>query len=83
MVILLQLYLGHELYALVVWDDSSITSAKRWVGGVRKWQFLLIYSTVHADVGGWTKVIYTKYSKHSNETNTFMGLGRTGRFGQS
>ena len=29
------------------------------------------------------KVIYTKYSKHSNETNTFMGLGRAGRFGQS
>ena len=54
MVILLQLYLGHELYALVVWDGSSIKSAKRWVGGVRKWQFLLIYSTVHADVGGWT-----------------------------
>ena len=34
-------------------DHSSITSAKRWVGGVRKWQFLLIYSTVYADVGGW------------------------------
>ena len=30
-----------------------------------------------------TKVIYTKYSKHSNETNNFMGLGRAGRFGQS
>ena len=29
------------------------------------------------------KVIYTKYSKHSNEANTFMGLGRAGRFGQS
>mgnify|MGYP006975916025 CR=1 FL=1 len=28
------------------------------------------------------KVIYTKYSKHSNETNTFMGLGRAGRLGQ-
>ena len=23
------------------------------VGGVRKWQFLLIYSTIYADVGGW------------------------------
>jgi hypothetical protein len=22
------------------------------VGGVRKWQFLLIYSTIYADVGG-------------------------------
>ena len=30
-----------------------------------------------------SKVIYTKYSKHSNETNTFMGLGKAGRFGQS
>ena len=26
---------------------SSITSSKRWVGGVRKWQFLMIYSTVN------------------------------------
>ena len=34
-------------------DNSSITSAKRWVSGVRKWQFLLIYSTIYADVGGW------------------------------
>ena len=34
-------------------DHSSITSAKRWVGGVRKWHFLLIYSTIYADVGGW------------------------------
>ena len=34
-------------------DHSSITSAKRWVGGVRKWQFLQIYSTIYADVGGW------------------------------
>ena len=33
-------------------DHSSITSAKKWVGGVRKWQFLLIYSTIYADVGG-------------------------------
>ena len=31
-------------------DHSSITSAERWMGGVRKW---LIYSTIHADVGGW------------------------------
>ena len=34
-------------------DNSSITSAKRWVGGVRKWQCLLICSTICADVGGW------------------------------
>ena len=26
---------------------SSITSSKRWVGGVRKWQFVMIYSTVN------------------------------------
>ena len=38
-------------------------------------------SVVELQVQG--KVIYTKYSKHSNETNTFMGLGRAGRFGQS
>jgi hypothetical protein len=23
------------------------------VGGVRKWQFFLIYSTIYAVVGGW------------------------------
>ena len=34
-------------------DHSSITSAKRWLGGVRKWQFLMIYSTIYADVSGW------------------------------
>ena len=34
-------------------DHSSIRSAKKWVVGVRKWQFLLIYSTIYADVGGW------------------------------
>ena len=34
-------------------DHSSITSSKRWVGGVRKWEFLMIYSTVnHQRVGG-------------------------------
>ena len=32
---------------------SSITSSKRWVGGVRKWQFLMIYSTVSHQRGGW------------------------------
>ena len=39
------------------------------------WNYLEFYTTF--------KVIYTKYSKHSNETNTLMGLGRAGRFGQS
>ena len=37
-------------------DHSSITSAKRWVDGVRKWQFLLIYSTIYDDVGGWVSL---------------------------
>ena len=35
-------------------DHSSVTSAKRWVGGVRKWQFLQIYSTIYAYIGGWS-----------------------------
>ena len=34
-------------------DHSSNTSAKRWVGGFRKWHFLLIYTTIYADVSGW------------------------------
>jgi hypothetical protein len=34
-------------------DHSSITSAKMWVGGVRKWQFLLMCITIYADVGEW------------------------------
>ena len=38
---------------LSVRDHSSITSAKRWVGGVRKWQFLLIYGTIFADCRRW------------------------------
>ena len=37
----------------VVRGHSSITSSKRWVGGVRKWQFLMIYSTVNHQRGGW------------------------------
>ena len=34
-------------------EHSSITSWKRWVGGVRKCQFLMIYSTVDHQRGGW------------------------------
>ena len=30
-----------------------ITSSKRWVGGVRKLQFLMIYSTVNHQRVGW------------------------------
>ena len=34
-------------------DHSSITSSKRWAGGVRKWQFLMIYNTVNHQRVGW------------------------------
>ena len=34
-------------------DHSSITSSKRLVGGVRKWQFLMIYSTLNHQRDGW------------------------------
>ena len=42
---------GKVLYKMSTRDHSSIASAKRWVGGVRKWHFLLINSTIYADVG--------------------------------
>ena len=42
-------------------DHSSITSSKRWVGGVRKWQFLMIYSTANHQRVGWVGL---KKSKH-------------------
>ena len=42
-----------NLDSLVLWDHSSITSSKRWVGGVRKLQFLMIYSTVNHQRVGW------------------------------
>ena len=35
----------------MIGDHPYITSAKRWVGWVRKVQFLLIYSTIYAEVG--------------------------------
>ena len=44
---------NYHLFFRSLRDHSSITSAKRWVGGVRKWQLLLIYSTIYADVVGW------------------------------
>ena len=34
-------------------NHSSITSSKRWVGGVKKWQFFMIYSTVNHQRDGW------------------------------
>ena len=34
-------------------DHLSITSSKRWVGGVRKWQFLMIYRTVNHQRVKW------------------------------
>ena len=45
--------LGTIYHFLLVRDHSSITSSKRWVGGVRKWQFLMIYSTVNHQRVGW------------------------------
>ena len=36
----------------LIWDHSSITSWKRWVGWVRKRHFLMIYSTVNHQRGG-------------------------------
>ena len=46
-----------EVQNMIYWnvhrDHPSITSSKRWVDGVRKWQFLMIYSTVSHQRGGW------------------------------
>ena len=41
-------------------DHSSITSSKRWVGGVRKWQFLMIYSTANHQRGEWVDLKKSK-----------------------
>ena len=30
-------------------------SAKRWVGGVTKWQFLLIFTAIYAEVSWWAQ----------------------------
>ena len=46
-------FCGASINYNLLWDHSNITSAKRLVGGVRKWQFLLIYSTFYTDIGGW------------------------------
>ena len=46
-------FLSKCMITCVLRDHSSITSSKRWVGGVRKWQFLMIYSTVNHQKGGW------------------------------
>ena len=45
--------------------------------------YIVIFNEVSNQIETHGKVIYTKYSKHSNETNTFMGLGRVGRYGQN
>ena len=44
---------GYLFICNLIRDHSSITSSKRWVGGVRKWQFLMIYSTVNHQRVGW------------------------------
>ena len=38
---------------ILIREHSSITSSKRWVGGVRKWQFLMVYITANHQRGGW------------------------------
>ena len=43
----------HLGYLTDIRGRSSITSSKRWVGGVRKGQFLMIYSTVNHQRSGW------------------------------
>ena len=43
-------------YVILEWslrDHSSIKSSKRWVGGVRKWQLLMIYNTVNHQRSRW------------------------------
>ena len=45
--------LSNNAWNITLRDHSSITSSKRWVGGVRKWQFLMIYSTLNHQRGGW------------------------------
>ena len=44
---------AHVGFFRLLRGHSSITSSKRWVGGVRKWQFLMIYSTVNHQRSGW------------------------------
>ena len=46
------------------------------VGGVRKWQFLLIYSTIYADVGGWAY----KSQKHADVILEFKTNGPIVKF---
>ena len=41
----LDVYLCEDVTYAKLRDHSSITSSRRWVGEVRKWQFLMIYST--------------------------------------
>ena len=44
--------LNSNISLSLIFKNSSIRSAKKWVGGVIEWQFLLIYSTIYANVGG-------------------------------
>ena len=51
------------IYGWSLKDHSSITSAKRWVGGWgQKMAILLIYSTIYGGVGGWAY----KSQKHAD-----------------
>ena len=50
-----QKYVGHDsdpFWQIQGWGPFKYYVSKE-VGGVRKWQFLLVYSTIYADIGGW------------------------------
>ena len=57
-------------------DHSSIMSSNRWVGGVRKWQFLMIYRTLNLQRGGWVGLKKLKTWWH----NTWMVPNWNGNF---
>ena len=45
--------LGYSSILICTRGHSSITSSRRWVGGIKKWKFLMIYSTVNHQRVGW------------------------------
>ena len=45
------------------------------MGGVRKWQFSLIYSTIYADVGGWVGLKSQKHADVILECSLILNVG--------
>ena len=41
----------HASFSRHYWYHPYITSAKGWVDGIRKWQFLLMFSTIDVNIG--------------------------------